>query len=1204
MTTVAFGMKLHDGNPHGVGGGRLRRWPMLCRTLAALPSICWVCGNGAMADVAAFGWRETGGVDVRDGESEAFDSRLVIGDEAEFAKTGKGELVLPLSNVIGLGRPTLSVLDGTLKLTSGDDSGMDLNDPPAVLRKAAFWVAADSPNLVEDETGVRLWCDVRETDTTTPTLPYAVPAWLDYPTAARTVAKGVPPKKVMKDGRAAVYFGGSGSGQHMNWHKAGSESSVSGVYHFFAVHGVYEAWGAVLGAKGAGGFFIDAAQTPGYGTVEAAGAHFFGIGVRCDMQRSLSVARWFLNGKWIDPWSVPPSKGFQLLSGDCRSERAEFGAFFNQRNVTSQIRQGGDYLSEAIVFTNILTESEKVSIARYLMKKWSLPEADEYGYGHVGQGRCVVDVASRASAEVAASAGKSIELAVTGDGELRKSGEGIAVVCPAYGISPFDGVMALEAGKVSVKGGAVPPTMVGGGDRIVSAPVIDERGSLDATNWQQTARVELTRHGDAAVDCAVKEGAGLVRACGVADGVRRLTLADGTLVLTSRKVAHFATPSDGGAIGAAVPNPSFEQAPEEDIWLERGETDIMRAKITLYDEPYYGWANLLNDYKSVYYIFSYTNGVWTGADAWEAWVNSKLPPTDGIKSLYIKQVGAAYAEVEFPADGDYELSFDATGRFAGSRWYRLTQRNEIGIYLGDSVEDAPNHRVGTLVESGNNPWSRRYFKLENVAKGRRVLMFRSLNVYVDGGTAIDNVSIRYVVHPDRTVRFKVPNGDFEVYNVAPDGGIPSVLTPYAPCSNWTFTASSEWSAGLTNGPVGVASAVTHLFGNDETCLFRDCDKIFGSTMLVFNTYPVRSSSDETQNGFGTASASFRVPGGVYRLRASIASAATNWRDGSNTERSSTARPSIRAVITRENGSEIDLGFVGTKSRVMTKCVWETPFALDEGERITLSLSQPFAGAMALVDDLVFVDGEADDAEILANTGFEQGTIGKASSSWFNYQDKRVFNYGTAEFTDYVGRADEYGYCFYEGKRCLNIGQRAGVFQDVSFPRAGLYRLRFAIRSRPNDQLGHNPMRFWIHRADDAAVTNEIVRVVEHSTNFVEHAYLFSVPSAGSYRFGVTGCGVDERVATENRRTLMDGFSIRPVEDGAYADAPHVPRDLKIVVGDKSRLVLDFAGKIKCSALRIAGRSFSGTVSASDDPEHLSGIGSIEIEPEGLMIFVR
>lgn len=1167
-----------------------------------------LASSSLWAESVKVGWRETGGVSVPAGGSVMQADPVVVGDQADFIKTGGGELVLPLSKLNRSVPSTLTVLDGSLKLTPGADATVGTVTPPAALQKAAFWVAADSPNLVTDGTGVSKWCDVRETNTANPTLPYAKPAWLDYASATRTVAKGVPPAKVTKDGRSAVYFGGSGSGQHMNWcNKSGVETSISGIFHFFVVHGAYEAWGAVLGDRASdGGFIVDAAQTPTYETVFEKGAHFFGAGVRGDMQREFSVVRYQLDGQWFDPWRMPPKKGFQLLAGDGRAARVKMGAFFNQRNVTSQIRQGGDYLSEALVFTNILTEAEKLDVERYLMKKWNLPsgvKSEIYDYGYIPAADGTVVVSTNSTVELAPSANETTDFTVVGEGRIKKSGEGAAVIRPTYAEGQvFEGTLELEAGKVSVVGGAVPAMAVQGGDRLISVPAIDARGTMDVTNWQQTARVDLTRKTDAGADAVVKEGGGLARVNAVADGVRSLTVSDGALVLTSPKVADFALPTDGGAIGTAVPNAGFEEAPESDISLNRGSTDFKRAKISLNTTPYHGWAVAASG-DVVSYIFSVTNGLWTGKDAWETWINSKLPPTEGVKALFIKQVGAPYAEVDFPADGDYELSFDATGRY-NSEWYKCTMRNEVGIYLGTDKTDAMKHRVGTLVEAGVNPWNRRYFKLENVAKGKRVLMFKSLNAGVDGGTAFDNIKIRYVARPDRTVAFKVPNGDFEIYDVGNSAEIPTIFSPSVPCSNWTFTASSAWNGGLTNGPVGVVSAPTRPYGTRSPCLNLGCDRVWGSTMLAFNTHPFKSAADETKNGFGTATTTFAAPGGTFRLRARLANAATDWDDLANggTERGSTGTPSIRAVLTRANGTVINLGFISTASHVLSEETWPTSFTLEEGEQVTIALSQPLVGAMAVLDDVVFVSADA--GEVLVNGGFENGTVGSASSSWYNYVDKSVYTYGTSELNDYVGRSADYGHMFYEGKRNLNIGQQAGIYQDVTFPKAGLYRLRFAIHSRPNNDLGHNPMRFWLHSAADATKTNEIVRVLEHSTNFVEHSYFFRVPSAGGYRFGVTGCGVDPTVATENRRMIMDGFSIRPVAEDAYAAAPSVPKDVCIRVGEDAKLVLDYAGTITCSSLRIAGKSYQGIVTAADDPEHLSGLGSIEVKPKGMVLVVR
>lgn len=252
-----------------------------------------VLGAATLSADTVVGWRETGGTNVAADAVTTLSGRLSIGAGGSFVKTGKGTLALSTGQLDKGLATSLTVLDGTLRVTPGAAPSSGVEQPPAVMQKAAFWVAADSDRFVLSGSGVSRWCDVRETNTATPTFPYAEPAWLDYKAeveAQRTVAKGTLPPLETLGARKAVYFGGSGSGQHLNWFGAatGQKTSITGISHFFAVHAVSTAWGTVFGDyASSGGFIIDAAQMPTYDTVLTKGAHFFGAGVRGESSMDL-----------------------------------------------------------------------------------------------------------------------------------------------------------------------------------------------------------------------------------------------------------------------------------------------------------------------------------------------------------------------------------------------------------------------------------------------------------------------------------------------------------------------------------------------------------------------------------------------------------------------------------------------------------------------------------------------------------------------------------------------------------------------------------------------------------------------------------------------------------------------------------------------------------------------------------------------------
>ena len=74
------------------------------------------------------------------------------------------------------------------------------------------------------------------------------------------------------------------------------------------------------------------------------------------------MPRVYLNGTYIDATATRVQAGCKLLEHDFRGLPGEVNAFANG-NYTNPSRQGGDDLCEAVVFTNRLTETERLRVA-------------------------------------------------------------------------------------------------------------------------------------------------------------------------------------------------------------------------------------------------------------------------------------------------------------------------------------------------------------------------------------------------------------------------------------------------------------------------------------------------------------------------------------------------------------------------------------------------------------------------------------------------------------------------------------------------------------------------------------------------------------------------------------------------------------------------------------------------------------------------
>lgn len=283
--------------------------------LRALAAACALSGAGiAAGDDVALGFRDVGGVSVESGET-VFDGKVVVGDGGRFIKAGAGKLTIPVSSLDAQTDSRFAVLGGELAFApKADSSPAEASAPPAALaEKAAFWVDETSVVVTNGADGTAyasLWRDARDMDAESPQRICAVPKWYKVVDGNPPGTKdGIDPCVVTTDAVTAVYFGGIGSGQYMQWQQGGAEASLSQIRHFFVVHGTYDCWGNVLGWSGAsrtGGFaFTGGAYSPA--SPADATCHF---AARMDCLPDMTTARFFLDGERTDAFSVSPKRGF------------------------------------------------------------------------------------------------------------------------------------------------------------------------------------------------------------------------------------------------------------------------------------------------------------------------------------------------------------------------------------------------------------------------------------------------------------------------------------------------------------------------------------------------------------------------------------------------------------------------------------------------------------------------------------------------------------------------------------------------------------------------------------------------------------------------------------------------------------------------------------------------------------------------------
>ena len=1138
-----------------------------------------------VVDATKPGFRQVSGVNVSQGVTQTVSDDVIVDPQGELRKTGEGKLVVPMSRVNRQLPWGMTVSDGTLRLEAGDDATLPVGTVPQAYYKAALWLDASS-SVVTNADGINYvakWVDVRDAaHPDSPTYVYATPGW-----GSNSPNKSIPPVKVEKDGRPALYFGGKTSGKHMNL-----SSTVQNVIHQFVVHGAYDCFGPVIGhSTSREGMTLSAASQ---WLAMPLNQHFV---ARAELCPDYASARHSLDGEWFDAYTTGPKTGFQLLSTHFIHRMASFNRIFRSAfegaasgdTDKSSYVQGGDYVSEIVVFNCRLSSGEIQEISRYLMRKWNLPYSDGTApaFRHLPDNG-TIGIADGASLEVAANSNKTVpSLAISGAGSVVKSGAGTLELGPDNGTS--SGVtMSLDGGTVLSRGGRPLPVSVSGGESY-TATIFNAQGSGSRTaDTDISSGAKLTK-GSCAADKVIKEGNDWLRVNAVASDVKVMEVNDGVLQLEAKSY-----PSNlvSGPVTVNIANADFE-APVE--------FTVANGRCPLGTSGVHGWRSPGND---AYYI-AYTNSAaltWFGENA-----NRPRPvPSSGAQALLLNN-GTADTDIVIPVDGDYDLEFHAVNRYGVGK---------STVYVGPYLQVFVGESSSTLVQVGGDihpsgfNFTRFRVHIDGLSAGSKVLRIKAHHNYVNsggnyfGGTIVDDVRIVYRGNiPDEGI-FKIPNGDFET--VTPNSSVPYHVTDYSPLNvadGWTFACTNaEVGTQTLNAYVGLAApgfSFTQTLTSDNTrpqaVLTSELQSApFGSKMLLL----LRTQA--------YAKTTFTVPAGRYYLRGKCARNANNFTCNGSERNASSDPGVVHAKLTLEgSASTKDLGSVVLYGRRMASTTWPEVFEVPFEQTVTLELEQTRTSGSALIDDLVFVrEAQAlDDSGILKCGGGEEATAG----IWTFSGDKSYFTNSAADrrMYDQGGNTGYYGWSGFEGSYVFSF-QCCGIArQQVKFPEAGLYRFTCHARTRADSTAySGNAIRFWFSRVG-SSVTNVIDTMpAPYACNFLERSYTFTVPEAGDYYFGLTGQGVPGAAANADRMTYLDGMSIHRVTE-AVDDVPAIPEGLRIRVASGARMVLDFKGTNVVRSVKLGNTLLtSGVVDGRSHPDFIGGSGALRVVSEGLVIVVQ
>ena len=1169
-----------------------------CILMFALAGIMSV--NVQAADKIA-GFREKTGVHVPSGTVTETDNVILSGD-GEFYKTGAGTYVLPGAKLNQQRPVNLVVTDGTLKLQAGADETIDATTPPAVMQDASFWVDVGRNVVTEESDGatrVTRWCDVRETNTATPTMGYAVPAWKAEDEGYAT-HYNIKPALVTKDGTPSVYFGGAQSGQYMNFvTAAGANRTLNRVKHAFVVHGVYECLGAVIGGRTSNhGVWLRWAKkglitVPELRTLKAHIENY-----RSDKAPMMLPARWYLDGVPIDLARTMPELGkFQLLAADWPTREMQVSCFYNQQGVShtagASTLRGGDYLTEAVFFERQLSEVERLTVESYLMKKWNLgadklakgqvpvdpskPAEDTFFTNGVWTTRLSgnVAVARGATFEVEAAAGvKSPIVSLTGEGSVVKTGEGSLQIGAQKG-EAFTGDIELCSGVIDVRGGAYPILKAVAGKTVTGTASGNLSLYSNPTNQYESSARYSVQNGSAGI--FTKYGNEPLAVSKVDAGVKKLSVAQGQLQLVGPRAVEVVDDSktlSADDLHVNIVDPGFEH-----MTVTNGDYYVHSASAS----EIYGWTGK----GGIHYLLSKSDGVTLpdyNASSWNYWIARKPVEGDACFKLNTQWGTASLKqELSFPNDGRYTLSFYMISMIA-SGW-NYTQQPLL-VKLDDKVV---GHAFGGLYG-----WWRCYIDLGTVSAGLHELVFSYDPKVCKSLICLDDVRIDFTGTKRSAVAdYAIPYGDFEEWETSTEY-YPNV-GDYNHAKGWTLT-STDVSLANQRFPVCVATdaacfanntSATTTFSDTRLLSIRSKDKRGCSYLAFFGSA-------------GRASTEFTAPRGIWFLKAKIAHDRGYFLSGMGSYDSDFV---LQATLTRADSTVVDLGTVTAAGTVFDEVIWTNRVEFEADENVTLTLAA-VNKSIGAIDDLRL--GFAD-VNLVQNGGFENGTTG-----WKTLTDKSVYNNVSAAVIDVVSESQwdgrENGYCAYDGTKYLRLMNTATAYQDIDFPEPGYYRLSFAARSRVQvSGYGMNLLTIWQGGDDMGAIaTNRIVQVHPDTMNFVEHSYLFYVPTKGLRRIGISGEGnPGAEITSGNQSTsVIDAFSIVRATDIAPDAVPDVPKGMMVSVDEGATLNLDFPGTLKCGEVKLGGTVVQGLVNARTYPQYITGVGSIVSIPKGFMMILR
>ena len=461
--------------------------------LASLSGFAWTND----AERAVVGLNEILTIDVP--TDTVWDKPVFV--QGVFRKTGAGKLTLPAEKLYGQG--SVEVVEGELSVTA-TGAGSAAVAEPAILNGAAMWLDASMHVAGTDgneSTGdAAMWYDVRETEWDTPSFTtnyiYAQ-AYTNLSTYSLW-----PTLDTDDAGRDFVDFGGFGSGQYMTWLMPSGDKAWIPIANSFVAYSPNGSHGNYLGATYSNSKPMFFAVT-GHGE----GTTFFSDESN-NRYNHMRFGHVFCNGVAVDPVATIDKTATQLLETESYPVTGYAEAFFNFRNYQQKAgsysngdRVGGGRLHEVLIFTNRISEIDRVLVEQYLLRKW----VNMSGYA--------IPPKFRVMSGAALTLDGRLETSVQSEGVVHRTGAFASSLDAADVFAGLGGTVVLDAdATVSNKVGATIAPQVGktyAADGWNTVAVSDgTAGSIGKTGNGALAFAGL----DSAVSLSVAGGSAALRA--------------------------------------------------------------------------------------------------------------------------------------------------------------------------------------------------------------------------------------------------------------------------------------------------------------------------------------------------------------------------------------------------------------------------------------------------------------------------------------------------------------------------------------------------------------------------------------------------------------------------------------------------------------------------------------------------------------------